>query len=47
MALYRIADFTIDIKNRYEHTALQCAAYRAPEGSTPDIHLKDNQTPFG
>lgn len=40
MALYRIADFIIDIKNRYEHTSRQCAAYLAPEGSVPDFSVE-------
>lgn len=40
MALYRIADFTIELRNRYEHTAKQCAAYLAPVGATPDFSVE-------
>ena len=40
MALYRIADFTMELKNRYEHTARQCAAYLAPAGATPDFTVE-------
>ena len=40
MALYRIADFIIDIKNRYAHAAKQCEDYLAPEGSVPDFSVE-------
>lgn len=37
MAIYRLADLNIDIRNRYKHTSVQCAGYIAPEGSAPDV----------
>ena len=40
MALYRIADFIMDIKSRYQHIPRQCAAYLAPEGSVPDFTIE-------
>ena len=37
MAIYRLADLNIDIRNRYKHTSYQCAGYEAPAGSVPDV----------
>ncbi len=37
MAVYRLADLNIEIRNRYRHTSAQCEGYLAPEGSVPDV----------
>lgn len=40
MAFYRIADFVIDLRNRYEHVATQCRNYVAEEGAIPDFSVE-------
>lgn len=37
--IYRIADLNIEIQNRYDYVARQCAAYRAPEGAVADFSV--------
>ena len=38
--IYRIAGLAIEIRARYEYVARQCAAYLAPEGTTPDFSVE-------
>lgn len=37
--IYRIADLNIEIPNRYDYVARQCAAYRAPDGAVADFSV--------
>ena len=39
MAIYRIADLNIDIRNRYPQVNRQCAAYLAPPDAVADMTL--------
>lgn len=40
MAVYRIADLNVEIKNRYDYTTKLCAAYLAEAGATPDLTIE-------
>ena len=40
MAIYRIADLNIELKNRYDYIEKQCASYLAPEGAVPDLVIE-------
>lgn len=40
MALYKIADFIFDIKNKYSYSACLMADYKCPDGLTPDFCIQ-------